>query len=99
MLKKDIDSKSKCIDEYITHANKGKLFGTPHKLESNYAKFPTAVSKVLDLFWSTCSNAHVPNNEYMAWVVKGFIAKKKGIWLSGLQLKGENNEYLIRVHL
>jgi hypothetical protein len=47
---------------------------------------------------SKCIDEYVLH-EYMAWVVKGFIAKKKGIERIGLRLKGENNEHLIRVHL
>lgn len=77
---KGLDPKSKCIDEYVLHANRRKLFGTSHMFKPNYAKFPTNFSKgVLDLYWRTYGNTHVPNNEYMAWVVKGVIAKKKGI--------------------
>lgn len=74
-----LDPKSKSIDEYVTHGDKVKLFGNPHKFKSNYADLPSEVSKgLLDLFWRIYGHAHVPNNEYMAWVVKGFIAEKKG---------------------
>ena len=78
---KSLDPKSISIDEYVTHGDKVKLFGNPHKFKPNYADLPSEVTQVskglLDLFWRIYGHAHVPNNEYITWVVKGFIAEKK----------------------
>ena len=58
-----LDPKSKSIDKYVTHGDKVKLFGNPHKFRSKYGDLPTKVSKgLLDLFWSMYGHTHVPNN-------------------------------------
>jgi hypothetical protein len=69
------------IAEHVSEADIAEVFGgkgvKPFKT-TNVMLHPATKGALLKLCWRIYGTAVVPNNEFMAWIVKGFIAEQKG---------------------
>jgi hypothetical protein len=76
-----LNPKTDLTAEHVTEADIAELFGgkgvKPFKT-TNVMLHPTTKATPLSLCWKIYGIAIVPNNKFIAWIVKGFIAEHKG---------------------
>jgi hypothetical protein len=67
--------------DHVTEADIAEVFGgkgvKPFKA-TNVMLHPATKSALLSLCWKIYGTAILANNEFMAWIVKGFVVKQKG---------------------
>jgi hypothetical protein len=67
--------------DHVTEADIAEVFGgkgvKPFKA-TNVMLHPATKSALLSLCWKIYGTAVLANNEFMAWIVKGFVAEQKG---------------------
>jgi hypothetical protein len=67
--------------DHVTEANIVEVFGgkgvKPFKA-TNVMLHPATISAFLSLCWKIYGTTVLENNEFMAWIVKGFVAEQKG---------------------
>jgi hypothetical protein len=78
---KGLNPKTDLKAEHVAEAEIAKNFGgkgvKPFKT-TNVMLHPATKNALLSLCWKIYGTAVVANNEFMAWIVKGFIAEEKG---------------------
>jgi hypothetical protein len=67
--------------DHVTEADIAEVFGgkgvKPFKA-TNVMLHPATKSALLSLCWKIYGTVVLANNEFMAWIVKGFVAEQKG---------------------
>jgi hypothetical protein len=75
-----LNPKTDLTAEHVTEAEIAEIFGgkgvKPFKT-TNVMLHPATKNALLSLCWKIYGNAVVANNEFMAWIVKGFIVEQK----------------------
>lgn len=75
-----LDPKSDITDQHVSSADVMKLFGVVKPLRVTNPILPDVDRKGLHtIFWRVNGHGHIPNNEFMSWLVRGYIAEKRGL--------------------